>query len=101
MNSGWELYVAAKLWTNFKHLKIVSTFLLILEKKTASYKILKEIRAAIASVVGLIHPEFKFTDYHIALQNLAYLQTQDSLVKHHHIYRSMYWKAALKDLIFW
>ena len=80
----------SKTLNKFQTLKIVSTFLLILEKKTASYKILKEIRAAIASVVGLIHPEFKFTDYHIALQNLAYLQIQDSLVKHHHVYRSMY-----------
>ena len=80
--------MAAKLLTNFKHLKGADTFLFILE--TASYKILKEIRAAIASVVGLIHPEFKFTDYHLALQNLAYLQIQDSLVKHHHVYRSMY-----------
>ena len=52
MSSGSELYVAAKLLTNFKHLKGVSTFLLILEKKTASYKILQEIRAAIAGVLG-------------------------------------------------
>ena len=47
--------MAAKLLTNFKHLKGFSTFLLILEKKTASHKILKEIRAAIASVVGLFY----------------------------------------------
>ena len=47
--------MAAKLLTNFKHLKGVSTFLLILEKKAASYKILKEIRAAIARVVGLVY----------------------------------------------
>ena len=53
MSSGWELYVAAKLLTNFKHLKGADTFLFILE--TASYKILKEIRAAIASVVGLVY----------------------------------------------
>ena len=46
---------AAKLLTNFKHLKGVNTFLLILEKKTASSKTLKEIRAAIASVVGLVY----------------------------------------------
>ena len=46
---------AAKLLTNFKHLKGVNTFVLILEKKTASSKTLKEIRAAIASVVGLVY----------------------------------------------
>ena len=34
-SSEWELYVAAKLLTNFKHLKGVSFFLLILDKKTA------------------------------------------------------------------
>ena len=45
--------MAAKLLTNFKHLKGADTFLFILE--TASYKILKEIRAAIASVVGLVY----------------------------------------------
>ena len=55
MSSGSELYVAAKLLTNFKHLKGVSTFLLILEKKAASYKFLKEIRAAIASLVELVY----------------------------------------------
>ena len=55
MSSGWEMYKAAKLLPNFKHLKGVSTVLLILEKKTASYKILNEIRAAIASVVGLVY----------------------------------------------
>ena len=55
MSSGWELYKAAKLLPNFKRLKRVSTVLLILEKKTASHKILKEIRAAIASVVGLVY----------------------------------------------
>ena len=37
------MYVVAKLLKNFKHLKDVSTFLIILEKKTASYRILKEI----------------------------------------------------------
>ena len=35
MSSEGELYVAVKLLTNFKHLKGVSTFLLILEKNTA------------------------------------------------------------------
>ena len=34
-SSEWELYVVAKLLTNFKHLKEVSTFLLILEKNPA------------------------------------------------------------------
>ena len=34
-SSEWEVYVAAKLLANFKHLKGVSTFLLILDKKTA------------------------------------------------------------------
>ena len=52
-SSEWELYVAAKLLTNFKHLKGVSTFLLILDKKQLTYKISKERRIAIASVVGL------------------------------------------------
>ena len=49
-----ELYVAAKFLTNFKHLKGVSTFLFILEKKVASYKILRKL-AAIVSVVGLVY----------------------------------------------
>ena len=34
-SSEWEVYVAAKLLANFKHLKGASTFLLILDKKTA------------------------------------------------------------------
>ena len=51
--SEWKLYMAAKLLTNFKHLKGVSTFLLILDKKQFIYKILKERRNAIASVMGL------------------------------------------------
>ena len=34
-SSEWEVYVAAKLLANSKHLKGVSTFLLILDKKTA------------------------------------------------------------------
>ena len=49
-----ELYVAAKLLTNFRHLKGVSIFLHILEKKVASYKILTKL-AAIVSVVGLVY----------------------------------------------
>ena len=52
-SSEWKLYVAAKLLTNFKHLKGVSTFLLILDKKHLTYKISNERRVAIASVVGL------------------------------------------------
>ena len=48
-----ELYVAAKFLTNFKHLKGVNTFLLILNKKQLTYKISKEKRIAIASVIGL------------------------------------------------
>ena len=51
-SSEWELYVAAKLLTNFKHLKGVSTLLLILDKKQLTYKISKERTIAIASVVG-------------------------------------------------
>ena len=35
MSSEWELYVIAKLLTNFKHLKGVSTFLPILKRKSA------------------------------------------------------------------
>ena len=45
--------MGAKLLTNFKHLKGVSTFLAILNRKQFTYKILKERRIAIASVVGL------------------------------------------------
>ena len=52
-SSEWELYVAAKLWTNFKHLKGVSNFFLILDKKQRTYKISEERRIAIASVVRL------------------------------------------------
>ena len=63
--------MAAKLLTNFKHLNGVSTFLLILDQKQLTYKISKAKRIAIANVVGL---EFKFMDYHIALNNVAYLQ---------------------------
>ena len=56
MSGKWELYVAAKLSTNFKHLKGVSTFLPILEKNTErqlTYKISKERKIAIASLVVL------------------------------------------------
>ena len=54
-SSEWELYAAAKLLTNFKHLKGFSTFFLILDKKNslATYKISKERGIATASVVGL------------------------------------------------
>ena len=45
--------MGAKLLTNFKYLKGVSTFLAILNRKQFTYKILKERRIAIASVVGL------------------------------------------------
>ena len=54
-SSKWELHVAAKFLTNLKHLKGVSTSLLILEKKQLTYKISKETRIFIASVVGLDH----------------------------------------------
>ena len=54
-SSEWELYVPAMLLTNFKHLKEVSTFLLILDKKQFTYKISKEKRIIIASAVGLDH----------------------------------------------
>ena len=47
--------MSAKLLTNFKHLKGISTFLPILEKKATSYKTLKKVRAAIASAVGLVY----------------------------------------------
>ena len=53
MSSEWELYMGAKLLTNVKHLKGVSTFLPILDRKRFTYKISKERRIAIASVVGL------------------------------------------------
>ena len=52
-SSEWELYVGATLLTNFKDLKRVGNFLLILDKNKLTYKISKEIRIAIASVVGL------------------------------------------------
>ena len=52
-SSEWELYVVAKLLKNLNHLKRISTFLLILDKKQLIYKISKERRIAIASVVGL------------------------------------------------
>ena len=45
--------MVAKLLKNLNHLKGVSTFLLILDKKQLIYKISKERRIAIASVVGL------------------------------------------------
>ena len=35
MSGEQELHMAAKLLSNFNHLKEVSTFLLIIEKKTA------------------------------------------------------------------
>ena len=53
MSSELELYIAAKLLTNFKHLKGVSTLLLILEKKTTYHKISKERIIAVTSVVKL------------------------------------------------
>ena len=52
-SSEWELCVAANLLTNLKHLKRVSIFLLMLDKKAAYYKISKERIIVIASVVGL------------------------------------------------
>ena len=52
-SSKWELYVSAKLLTSFKHLKGVSTFLLILDRKRLTYKISKERRIAIANMLGL------------------------------------------------
>ena len=52
-SSEWELYVTAKLLTNFKHLKGVGTFVLLLDKKQLIYKISKERRMVIASIVGL------------------------------------------------
>ena len=45
--------MVAKLLKNLNHLKGVSTVLLILDKKQLIYKISKERRIAIASVVGL------------------------------------------------
>ena len=89
MSSGSDLYMGAKLLTSSKHLKVVSTYLMILEKKTASSKILMEISSySWCSKVTLC--ECKFTGYRSALQNLAYLQIQDFLVNNHHTYRSMY-----------
>ena len=53
MSNELELHVAAKLLTNFKHLKGFSTFLLILDKKQLTYKISKERRTTTASAVGV------------------------------------------------
>ena len=44
--------MSAKLLKNFKNLKGVSTFFLILDKEQLAYKISKEKRIAIASGVG-------------------------------------------------
>ena len=52
MSSEWELCVAAKLLTNFKHLEWVSNFLLTLKKKDSLF-IRKKNRIALAGVVGL------------------------------------------------
>ena len=48
-----EQHVTGKLLTNFKHLKKVSIFLLILDNKKLTYKISEERRIAIASLVEL------------------------------------------------
>ena len=53
MSNELELHVAAKLLTNFKHLKGFSTFLLILDKKQLTHKISKERRTTTASAVGV------------------------------------------------
>ena len=68
--------MAAKLQTNFKHLKGISTFL--------TYEIPKERGGAIASVVGLVNLSSSFQI--IALHNLPYPQIQGSLVINHHVY---------------
>ena len=47
-----ENCMSARLLKNFRYLKGVSTFLLILDKKQFTYKISKERRIAIANVVG-------------------------------------------------
>ena len=52
-SSEWELHVAGTFLTTFKHLKGVSTFLLILDKKQLTYKVSKGRRIAKAGVVGL------------------------------------------------
>ena len=51
MSSEWELYMTAKFLTIFKHLRGVCSFRLIWEEKTPD-KIIKEGRAAVASVKG-------------------------------------------------
>ena len=55
MISERELHVAAKLLKNFKHLKGVSTFLFSYIKRQLTCEVLKEIRVAIAIVVGLVN----------------------------------------------
>ena len=51
MSSEWELYMTAKFLTIFKHLRGVCSLRLIWEEKTPD-KIIKEGRAAVASVKG-------------------------------------------------
>ena len=53
IGSTLELYVAAKYLTILKYLKEVSTFFLILEERQLNYKISKESKVAISSVMCL------------------------------------------------
>ena len=77
--------MAAKLLTNFKHLKGVSTFLLSLDKK-------KERKIAITSVVVLddLSSNLRMLRDNVALNKLAYLIIQVSLVIIYQMHRSMY-----------
>ena len=77
MSSELELHMAAKLLANFKHLKGVSTFLLISVKKTTYYKISKERRIAITSVVKLDNLSSNLRI--IILRLITYLQIHVSL----------------------
>ena len=52
-SSEWELYVAANLWTNFKHLKWVNFFSWSWIKNQLTSKISNEERIAIANIVEL------------------------------------------------
>ena len=38
MSSDWEMYVAAKLLTNFKHMKDIKSFLLTERKRQLTHK---------------------------------------------------------------
>ena len=91
-SSELKLHMAVKLLTNSKRLKAVSTFLLILDKKKQfTYKILKERRIALASVVGLDNLSSNSRIIILLLIKKG-LSSSKNLLSHHlpYICRSMY-----------